>query len=443
MRVIKSFTHCEDGNVGILFGLSVFMLAGLVFGALDYGAAVSAKTALQARLDAAALGAARSTAATDAELQVVGDRYMRLSAVTVPGEIVTVSFKAINNGEGVSATAQGYVRTSILGYFNSDKIVFDAQSKVMRATKNIEVALVLDTTGSMAGTRIADLKVAANDLIELVVKDVQQPFYSKVAVVPYSVAVNVGSYAALLRGVTIPGTCTTPGCDAYKFKNPSNKNVTNDISNCVTERTGANAYTDVSPSVSPLGRNYHSPNNPCNLSPVTPLSSNKTVLSSAVNALKAGGSTGGQIGVAWGWYMVSPNFGSLWPTASQPGQRNDSKLLKAVVLMTDGEYNSTYCNGVISKDSTSGSGSPDDHIDCNATNGNSYTQTMTLCQNMKNAGVTVYTVGLEVVNTQQARDLVNKCASSAANVYIASSSKDLKSAFRSIGQDIAQLHISQ
>lgn len=440
---MKSLTHNEDGNVGIIFGVCGFMLVGLVFGAIDYAAAVSAKTALQARLDVAALGAARSPASTDADLQVVGDQYMKTSHVTVPGEIVSVKFKAIDNGVRILATAEGFVRTSILGYFNSDRLFFDAQSEVMRATKNVEVALVLDTTGSMAGTRLTDLKAAANDLIELVVKDVQQPFYSKVAIVPYAVAVNVGSYADQLRGTYQQGTCKTPGCQFFKFKNPSNKVMTHAISDCVTERTGSDAYTDVSPSVSPLGRNYHSPNNPCVVSPVTPLSSNKTVLSAAVKGLKAGGSTGGQVGVAWGWYMLSPNFGSLWPSASQPGARNDLKLLKAVVLMTDGEYNSTYCDGVISKDSTSGSGSPDDHINCDATNGNSYSQAMTLCKNMKDAGVTVYTVGLEVVNTQPARDLVNKCASSADNVCIASSSKDLKSCFRSIGQDIAALHISQ
>ena len=254
---------------------------------------------------------------------------------------------------------------------------------------------------------------------------------------------NVGSYADQLRGTYTQGTCTTPGCKVFKFRNPSNKEMTHTISDCVTERTGAHAYTDASPTVSPLGRNYDSPHNPCVVSSITPLSSNKTVLSDAVKDLKAAGSTGGQIGVAWGWYMLSENFGSLWPTASKPGPRSEGKLLKAVVLMTDGEYNSTYCNGVISKDSTSGSGDQDDHINCNATNGNSYTQAMTLCQNMKDAGVKVYTVGLEVVNTQQARDLVNKCASSINNVYIAKTSKDLKLAFKAIGQDIAALHISK
>lgn len=443
MRLFNDFSTRTDGNIAITAALMISLLCGLVFGVIDYSAAVSARTALQARVDAAALGAARSTAVTDAEMQSVGNRYMAAnSVVTGPGQTESVQFKSLNGGERISVTAVGYVKTTILGFFNKDRLSFEVESEVMRATKNIEVSLVLDTTGSMAGSRLTDLKAAAKELIGIVVKDTQSPFYSKVAIVPYSLAVNAGTYADQLRGTATAGTCNTPGCKKYKFNNPNNDSMTHSISDCVTERVGSQQYTDAPPTVALLGRNYASPNNPCSLSPITPLNSNKTTLKDSVDALKAGGSTGGHIGVAWGWYMVSEKFGTFWPTASRPGVR-DTKLTKAVVLMTDGEYNSTYCNGVISKDSTSGSGSTTDHINCNATNGNSYTQAMTLCKNMKDAGIIVYTVGLEVVNTQAARDLVNKCATSPAHVYLPATSSALTRVFAAIAQDISALRISQ
>ena len=47
-------------------------------------------------------------------------------------------------------------------------------------------------------------------------------------------------------------------------------------------------------------------------------------------------------------------------------------LRKMVILMTDGEFNTAYCNGVISKDSTSGNAS--DRINCVAPNGNSFSR---------------------------------------------------------------------
>ena len=73
--------------------------------------------------------------------------------------------------------------------------------------------------------------------------------------------------------------------------------------------------------------------------------------------------------------MLAPNFASLWPTANQPAAYNAPNLIKVVVLMTDGSFNSVYCNGVIAPNSISGSGSTDDHINCNATNGNPFDQT--------------------------------------------------------------------
>jgi len=420
------------------------VLIGLTFGVIDISRTSSAKRNLQDSLDAAALFAARSTAVTDTDLQSVGSKALAANLLNLnDGSLTASSFKLGGDGQSIVATAQFDLVPIILGLFGQNIIAVQASSEVKRSSKNLEVALVLDTTGSMAGSKIADLKVAASDLIDIVVQPVQTPFYSKVAIVPYSMAVNVGTYASQVRGTYTSGTCTSPGCQNYKFTNPAGDKNTFSISTCVTERTGANAYTDAAPSTAFLGRNYPSPDNPCLASTTTPLSSSKTTLKASINALQAGGSTGGHIGVAWGWYMVSPQFAYLWPTASRPAAYGKDDLLKVVVIMTDGEYNSVYCNGVISKDSTSGSGDTRDHINCNAANGNSYDQALELCSNMKTAGVIVYTVGFNVVNTQKAKDLVAGCATDASHVYLPSSGAALKDAFRAIAQDITNLRISK
>ena len=75
--------------------------------------------------------------------------------------------------------------------------------------------------------------------------------------------------------------------------------------------------------------------------------------------MAASGSTAGHIGTAWGWYMISPTFSYLWPTASQPAAYGEDHLFKIVILMTDGEFNTFYCNGVISQDSPHISGYSD------------------------------------------------------------------------------------
>jgi hypothetical protein len=348
---------------------------------------------------------------------------------------------------------------------------------------------------------------------------VQSPFYSKVAIVPYSVGVNLGSYADAVRGpvtnFTVSGitkansavvttstnhtlitgdqvsfagvagmtmlngntysvtgvtsntftinantsgsskytsggiaTCeysTNPGCTKFNFSNAYWGTTTLSLGNCVSERTGSNAYTDVAPSTTYVGRNYDSDNNPCPSASITPLSSDRTALKTAINSLAASGSTAGQVGFAWGWYMISPNFGYLWPNASQkPAAYKAKDLMKVVVLMTDGDFNTPYCKGVIAADADSGSGSSSDHINCNATNGDPFVQTKAMCDEMKKStyGLTIYTVGFTVTSTE-AKDVLKYCATDSEKVYFPVTGSDLKTSFKSIAQGISNLRIAK
>ncbi len=450
-RTARRLARSERGGVAIMFGLAFPVVAVLSFFAVDFSRASMARQSMQEALDSAALIAARSAATTSDGIDAVGDAAFtaELPTPTILQGVAPNSSGRISNvtftltGTKVTASAVATVTPLLAGVYLAPTITLHTSTEVTRSSNNIEVAMVLDNTGSMAGQRIQDLKDAASNLVDIVVQDVQTPFYTKVAVVPYNMGVNVGAYATQVRGSYTAGTCNTPGCASYKFTNPSSQSKTFAITNCVSERTGANAFTDASPIVAPLGRNYAAPTNGCVAGQIMPLSSDKTALKASINAMTAGGSTGGHIGVAWGWYLVSPNFGYLWPTASQPAAYGADKLIKVVILMTDGEYNSTYCNGVISKDSTTGSGATTDHINCNAPNGNSYLQAQTLCTNMKAAGVIVYTVGFDVIATPAAQSLIANCATDSAHVYLPADGTALKDAFAAIAEDISNLRISK
>ena len=591
------------GNVAMLFGLSIPVLVLITVGGVDIHRASTVRVNLQDALDAAALSAARSPYTANADLQRVGLASLRANLKAYPDIILReaeTSF-VLNSDDVVIASSRVDVKTLVAniflppyGKFMDDYLPVGAHSEVDRSSRNIEVALVLDTTGSMAGQKIIDLRAAAKDLVDIVVQDIQTPWYSKVAVVPYSMAVNVDTYADSARGSIIGSTsitgliwytgsiktvtsatranpvvitaaahgfsngdkvafwdstemtqlngvvftvanrtpnsfqlqgvdgqswtkfsgsasvakcaradcnptvtsvahglanseyvringvggmtqlndatfqvanvtgntftlttvgaraytsgglswCARQGCTWYAFQNIYGTLLTHRVSTCVTERTGGNAYTDVSPTTARVGRNYPSTSNPCLANTLRPLSSDKTTIKANIDALSAAGSTGGQIGVGWGWYAISPNFSSLFGS-SAGGAYNTADTLKAVVIMTDGEYNSGYCNGVISADSTSGSGSDALRINCNAPNGHPFNQSLAMCTAMKAAGVIVYTVGFQVVNDQRARDLINGCATSASHVYLADSGASLRTAFAAIGRDISQLRISR
>ncbi|MBY0423072.1 MAG: hypothetical protein K2Q06_12270 [Parvularculaceae bacterium] len=257
-----------------------------------------------------------------------------------------------------------------------------------------------------------------------------------------------GSFGPGMSNYTSGGAafCTTQGCEYLHFTNWDGNARVFRISSCVSERTGDQAFTDAAPSTALFGRVYTQSNsNTCPSPKITPLTSDKTALNAAIDSLAAGGSTGGHIGVGWGWYLVSPNFASLFTGTSAPAAYTTDDLIKAVVIMTDGEYNTVYCNGVIAKNSLNpGSGGSSDKINCDGVNGDTYYQAKQICAKMKEAGVKVYTVGFQVPSTATAaQDLLTQCATSSAYAYDAASGAELKDAFAKIAQDIRRLRISR
>ncbi len=437
-----AFRRDDSAAAAIQFALMALPLSVAVFGMVDVSRASAAKGHLQDALDAAALAAARSTATTDEGLQTVGEGVLVVDLVGSRATLKSSSFKLADNAVVASATAK--MTPVIAGLWLDGDMEIGAETEVVRASKNIEVALALDITGSMSGSKISDLRAAAKELVGMIIQSQQTPFYSKVALVPYSMGVNVGSYAAAVRGTPAGGTCTTPGCEKFTFTTAAGGTSTRTISTCVSERTGPEAYTDAAPSTAFVGRNYAGSGNPCPAASIMPLSSDETALKARIDTLQASGSTAGQIGLAWGWYMVSPSFGYLWPSDdSRPAPYGGDDLLKVVVLMTDGEFNTTYCKGVISKDATSGSGSSSDKINCNATNGNAYAQAEALCDAMKAQGVVIYTVGFALSGNSAAENIMEECATDADHMFLPDSGADLKVAFRAIGQDINALRLSK
>ena len=606
--VARRLRRDERGAIAVQFALLALPLSILIFGLVDVGRLSLQRRQMQDALDAATLIAARSTAATDAELDAAGDAAFlaEIAGMNLGLTASNSTFSAGTNNRVVgSVTAT--LKPIIANLWQRGDFTVTARSEVVRSSKDLEVALVLDITGSMGGTRIADLKVAAADLVDIIVRDTQTPFYSKIALVPYAAGVNVDTYADAVRGpvpvrnvtnvdwlaagtsisaiskaspalvtanghglatgdrvyisgITASGsksmsslngsvytvtrdnsnrvrldgvdtrgksnyggggkiqkclttdcslvvttsaahgfstgdhisftgiggtttlngqtrsitsltsttfdtgvgglgtsaytgggtaTCeqsTTPGCWRLAYVSNWGNDQVRDISTCVSERTGPQAYTDAAPSTAYVGTNYPSSSNPCPSATIMPLTSDKAALKAQINSYTVGGSTAGQIGLAWGWYMVAPNFGYLWPSASQrPAAYKTKDLMKVVILMTDGAFNTPYCNGVIAADAGSGSGSDDDHINCNATNGNPFTQAQSLCTAIKNSAydITLYTVGFSVGSDVTAKTFLTNCASDTSKAFFPATGSELKSSFKAIAQEISNLRISK
>lgn len=224
--------------------------------------------------------------------------------------------------------------------------------------------------------------------------------------------------------------CLNYGC--AKLSTTSNASTSPYLpTSCFVERYGADAATDANPSSSPLGVLYSSSGNCTTTNYVTPLTSNRARLTDSIDDLTTGGSTAGQIGIAWAWYMLSPNFTDVWDmeVANQAKPYDTKELVKVAVLMTDGEFNYSTCNGVSSG------------TICNPAN-DTYAQAQAICTAMKAQNIVIYTVGLELTQNS-AKNFLTACASSPVYAHLAADTEELKAAFKKIASSISKLRLSK
>jgi hypothetical protein len=238
------------------------------------------------------------------------------------------------------------------------------------------------------------------------------------------------------------------GCIEYEFVDIGRTTRVLEVSNCVTERA-TRANTDTPPSTTFMGRSYPyldpdpDYSNVCNSSTIVPLTTKKAPLATAINGLTAAGSTSGSLGILWAWNMLAPNFGSIWPD-SAPAPYQQRHLMKAAIIMTDGEFNTVHCNGVVSGiTSTSGSGN-NERINCASPNGAPYKQADDYCTAMKNnTGIQVFTVGFGIADGSAAAKALESCASVKANHFLADNAASLNQAFDDIARQISALRLTQ
>ncbi len=260
--------------------------------------------------------------------------------------------------------------------------------------------------------------------------------------------------------------CHYDGCKVRKFDSQDGVMRTLASSTCVTERpyaSGRSVPSDVAPSsgsrTNLVGRMYpeisSSNANPCPTPVITPLTNDITSsnnLNKIIDDYSSGGSTAGQIGIEQAWYAISPTFGSIFPKDSRPNEFDSSKTVKAVILMTDGEFNTPYCQGVISQDAVDNgnAGNKDYQINCGSTNGSVFEQSVRVCDAMKAQGIVVYTVGFNLKTaplnsvTDTAYEVMYRCATDPREHFFATTSgRDMKEAFKQIGRDITRLRIAR
>lgn len=194
---LKQGARDERGAVAVMFAGAMLLLIPLVMCILELYISAEQKGKLQDALDAAALFAARSNEQTDAAIDKIGDAALAANLTLMSGATLKSSdFKLV--GKTVVATAA--LKPPALAPLIWTHPDMTVTSEVVRSEDKLEIALVLDNTGSMQGTKITTLKSAGKELVDKLTaaaanSTVADPI--KISLVPFSNTVRVQGSTSL------------------------------------------------------------------------------------------------------------------------------------------------------------------------------------------------------------------------------------------------------
>jgi Flp pilus assembly protein TadG len=503
LRGVRRLVRDTRGSVAVLFGLAVIPILLGVGVAVDYGRALIVRERMSSAADAAALAIGSWTGLTQAELKTKAQQYFKAnypsSALGAVGTL-NVHFQ----GDDILVDVTGSVPTTFMRLANVDSLDIGVSAVITKRQRNIELTLVLDTTGSMAYSGKMDaLQSAAKKMVQDLFQDQSTSETLKVAVVPFSGAVNIGTDKLdWLDLEKYPDMSLIAGED-FDFENgQSVMTLYDDLRNrkwagCVRERDEPYALTDDPPTGVAATRwaPYFAPDEPdsgyyannyiddgncgssggwggwggsdpaacqrytgkyentyansssrgpqfnCPPRAITPLTNIQEQVTSAIEALQPSGSTVIPAGLLWGWRVLSPGA-----PFTEGAAFNEEKLVKALVLLTDGQndigggsngHNKSFYNafGYSAEGHLGSTSGYDAEETLNS-------MTMQVCQAIKAQGILVYTIGFQV-NDSTTQNLLRSCATQPDMYYNSPSNSQLASVFKDIAQGLSNLRIAK
>jgi Flp pilus assembly protein TadG len=424
---ISRLVRERAANVTFTFAMLAVPVVAAVGTAVDYSRANANRTAMQNALDATALTLGKEAAdlnTTNLNQRAKSYFNAQFSEAHTKLDTLVSSFDSVT--ETLTLNATGKVDTTFTKIIGFKKIKIDATSTVTWGTsRTIEVALVLDNTGSMASSgKIEALRAAAKSFIDAMKKASKKRDAIKVAIIPFDTHVNIGpAYNTAswidwsLMDAAAGGTPSTWSRDASNNYGDADDDTRYDDdrinraswTGCVIDRAQSNDVLDTSPSTN--SATWYPAEN-CGLIPLLPLTTDWAAAKAMIDKMKADGKTNLTIGLVWGWHALTAN--SPLPEAAPPS----NTLEKIIVFLTDGLNTQNRWTTKAAD------------IDA---------RTRLVCDNIKKAGIKVYTIRVMEGN----QSLLQSCASNPGMYYNVTQASQIAPVFEEIARSLQQLRIAR
>ncbi|SIQ66135.1 Flp pilus assembly protein TadG [Bosea sp. TND4EK4] len=422
-RWLARFRDDQRGNVIMIFGLSLVPLMGVIGVAVDYSRASRVRQTLSSAVDSAALMAARDAQTlTDAQLT---DRINNWLKANLPADVqdqFTGATVAIDRkARTVKIVANGNVPATVAQVLGTTNLPVSTMSQSTWGTNTIELALVLDNTGSMSSNnKMTALKQASKDLVKIMQDATQETDQIRISIVPFATQVRIDRSFQNEPWMRYGATRNCKQVWNYQTwqyeqqcETMTKATWAKSTGGCIQDRD--QSY-DTNDSYSFGSQDQQYPAYWCavsSLAEIMPLTSNWSALNSRIDAMTPSGNTNVTIGAVWGWTTLSPNAPF---TEAKP--YGEPRLKKYMILLTDGDNTQNrYTSNQSQIDS----------------------RTALACTNIKASGIQLYTIRVMDGNAT----LLRNCASSANMYYEVTSASQLSPIFKSIAAEISQVRLTQ
>ena len=216
-RALRLLRRCEQGNVAIAFALAATGLVVAGGGVVDIIAMRRVHTIMQTGVDAAALAAVRFPGTDATKRRTEADQYYLANVSELASPTVGT---LTSEGATYTYTATHRVETTFLKIIGIDTLGLEASASATASTDTLDVALVLDNSGSMAsGNRLVELKAA----VKLFLAAFPSNSDVQVALIPFDSQVKVDNLTLSNATSNAPANPFTAATDCTALVDPLDK----------------------------------------------------------------------------------------------------------------------------------------------------------------------------------------------------------------------------
>lgn len=342
---LKRFCQDEDGAVVafMLYMFLVFLLMGGI--GIDTMRHEMERTRIAAVADAASLAGATAPNNEEAK-KVVEDYFEKIGMADNLEAFGEDDIQITLNTSKVTVNTSVHVDTYLMQLMGIDTLSAAGEATAEKRIPKLEIALVLDVSGSMDGQKLTDLKKAAKQFVTTILGSAD-PGDAVISIIPFSFGVTPSDnmYSAL----TVDQTHNYSTCIVFQEDDFDDTAI--NPSTTYPQQIYTSRY-DVSGDFQTLNSSWRS----CYTDDyfrVLPYSISETALHTKIDSLQADGNTSGHLGIKWAAGLLDPAFRPVTTSlitagdvdaslSNVPAEYNELATQKVIVMMGDGANTNSY-----------------------------------------------------------------------------------------------------